>query len=284
MSDMGKLYVVATPIGNLNDISKRGIDTLRDVDMILCEDTRNSIKLLNRYDIKNKLVSYHKFNEREKCSKIIKELEDKDIALISDAGTPCISDPGYVLIKSCREHNIEVISVGGISAVITGLSVSGLKCDSFTFYGFFPRENKDKISLINDINMSKVNTYVFYESPKRILSTLEYLYSSLGNIMVCLFSDLTKLYERTYYGDIEKVIREVKDNDKSNLGEYTLVIEKEYVKSKEDDLSIESKLVDIMVKEGVSLKDSVNILNEREKSICKKNIYNASLNLKNVLK
>ncbi len=279
---MGKLFIVATPIGNLNDISKRALDTLNNVDLILCEDTRVSIKLLNHYNIKNKLISYHKFNEKEKTNYIIKELQTKDIALITDAGTPCISDPGYILVKEAKLNNIEVIGIGGISAVITALSISGLNTDSFTFYGFFPRVNKDKINLIENIKKSNINTFTFYESPNRIINTLEYLHNTLGNIMVSLSSDLTKLHEKTYYGNINEVLNTLKNNDKSNLGEYTLIIEKDSIKEEKQTISIEAMLIDIIVKENVSLKESINLLNERNKDISKKDIYNASLNLKNI--
>lgn len=280
---MGKLFIVATPIGNLSDISKRALDTLNNVDLILCEDTRVSIKLLNYYNIKNKLIPYHKFNEKEKTNYIINELQTKDIALISDAGTPCISDPGYVLVKEARENNIEVIGIGGISAVITALSISGLNTDSFTFYGFFPRVNKDKTNLIENIKKSNINTYIFYESPKRIINTLEYLYNALGNIRVSLSSDLTKLHEKTYYGNINDVLNTLKNNDKSTLGEYTLIIEKDIIKEEKQNISIEASLIDIVIKENVSLKESVNLLNARNNDISKKDIYNASLNLKNML-
>ena len=142
---MGILYVVATPIGNLGDISKRALDTLKGVDMILCEDTRHSLKLLNYYEIKKPLFPYHKFNEQEKVSSYINQIKDgKNVALITDAGTPCISDPGYIIVKRAREEGLEVIGVGGISAIITALSVSGLDTKSFAFNGFFPRESKDK--------------------------------------------------------------------------------------------------------------------------------------------
>ena len=160
---MGTLYVVATPIGNLNDMTKRAIQTLKDVDIILCEDTRHSLKLLNHYEIKNKLISYHKFNEKERTQSIINYLkEDKQIAIITDAGTPCISDPGYILIKEARLNNINITPIGGISALITALSVSGLKSDNFTFYGFFPREQKDKKELIKNIKNININTFIFY--------------------------------------------------------------------------------------------------------------------------
>ncbi len=280
---MGKLYVVSTPIGNLKDITLRAIEVLKTVDLILCEDTRQSIKLLNHYDIKNKLESYHKFNEMEKTNKILKELETKDIALISDAGTPCVSDPGYILIKEARENNIEVIPVGGISACITALSVSGLDSNKFSFYGFFPRETKDKNKLIEELEKNPVNTLIFYESPKRIINTLEYLYEKLGNISISVFSDLTKLHEKNYYGRINKVINELKENPKSNLGEYTFILEKGVKKEDEIQVSLEAQLIDIMIKNNITLKEAIAILNN-DSDISKKDIYNASLNLKNILK
>ena len=130
----GKLYVVATPIGNLNDISKRALDTLSEVDLIACEDTRQTIKLLNHYDIKTKMVSYHKFNEKDKSISLVKDLLDgKNIALVSDAGTPCISDPGYNLVKEARENNIEIYGIPGASATVTALSISGLSTTNFSF-------------------------------------------------------------------------------------------------------------------------------------------------------
>ena len=153
---MGTLYVVATPIGNLNDMTKRAIETLKEVDIILCEDTRTSMKLLNNFNIKNKLMSYHKYNEQEQTKNIIKLLkQDKNIAIITDAGTPCISDPGYILVKGARENNITVIPIGGISALITALSASGIETDKFTFQGFFPRETKEKTKLLEELNKTK---------------------------------------------------------------------------------------------------------------------------------
>lgn len=278
---MGKLYVVATPIGNLNDVSFRQIETLKNVNLILCEDTRQSIKLLNHYDIKNKLISYHKFNEESKSSKIINEIKGKniDVALISDAGTPLISDPGYVITKLARENGIEVIGVPGPSAVITALSVSGFEINSFTYYGFFPRESKDKKELIKKINKSDVELFVFYESPKRIKDTLNYLKENINNLEILLCSDLTKLHEKHYYGSIEKVINELNKNPNSELGEYTFVIKKHNIITEDGNISIEAMLVDIIIKENINLKDAINILKERT-NLSKKDIYNASLNLK----
>lgn len=281
---MGTLYVVATPIGNLNDMTKRAIKTLKEVDMILCEDTRTSLKLLNHFDIKNKLVSYHKFNEQEKTNSIIKDLkENKNIALISDAGTPCISDPGYILVKKAREESINVIGVGGISAVITSLSISGLNSDKFTFQGFFPRETKDKNKLIKELETSNINTHIFYESPKRIIKTLEYIKDNLGNIKISVSRELTKLHEKTYQGDITKVLEELKNDEKSTLGEYTFIIEKQEKKEEQNIISIEALLIDKIIKNNISLKEAISTLNKENDNLSKKDIYNASLNLKDVI-
>lgn len=283
---MGNLYVVATPIGNLKDISQRAIETLKEVDYILCEDTRTSLKLLNHFDIKNKLVSYHKFNEQDRSNSIIKNLkEGKNIAIISDAGTPCINDPGEYLVKKAREEQIPVFGIGGISASITALSISGLDTTSFTYYGFFPREKKDQNKLIEEIKSSNIKTYVFYESPKRIIKTLEVLEKELPNIKVSICKELTKLHEKNYYGDITKVLKELKNDDKAQAGEYTFVIEKqEQVKKEEANNSIESTLIDLIIKNNITLKEAVEKLNKDNKNLSKKEIYNASLNLKNILK
>ena len=274
------LYVIATPIGNLNDISKRALETLKDADYILCEDTRNSINLLNHFDIKNKLVAYHKFNEEEKVSSIIKDLKNnKNIALISDAGTPCINDPGNVIVKKAREESIPVIGIGGISACITALSISGLDTTSFTYYGFFPRENREKKTLIDNIKKSDINTFVFYESPKRIIKTLEYLEKELPNIKVNVLKELTKIHEKSFYGNISYVLDLLKKDDKTSFGEYTFIIEKNFKEENNTNISIEALLIDTMIKNNISMKDAIDILNKTT-DFSKKDIYNASLNIK----
>lgn len=280
---MGTLYVVATPIGNLNDMTKRAIDTLTNVDIILCEDTRHSLKLLNHYEIKNKLISYHKFNEKERTQSIINYLkEGKQIAIITDAGTPCISDPGYILIKEARLNNINIIPIGGISALITALSVSGLKSDNFTFYGFFPREQKDKKELIKNMKDSDINTFIFYESPNRIIKTIEYLEQELENVSISVSSDLTKLHEKNYYGSISDVLKQLKENENVTKGEYTFIIEMNNEREQEEvNLSIEAQLIDIVVKKNITLKEAINVLNEKS-NYKKKDIYNACLNMKNI--
>lgn len=282
---MGTLYVVATPIGNLNDMTLRAIDTLKEVSYILCEDTRTSLKLLDHFDIKNKLVSYHKFNEMEKVDRIINDLKNGlDIALISDAGTPCISDPGNILVKRARQEDIKVLGVGGISALVTALSVCGVNTDKFTFYGFFPRETKDKNKLVKEIESSFVNTFVFYESPKRIVKTLEFLSLKLGNVKVSVFKELTKIHEKNYYGLINDVILRLKEDDKTSLGEYTFIIEKEGRILEKSDISLEALLVNEMIKENIGLRDATNKLNNDLDDVSKKEIYNAGLNLKKLFK
>lgn len=282
---MGTLYVVATPIGNLNDMTLRAIDTLKEVSYILCEDTRTSLKLLDHFDIKNKLVSYHKFNEMEKVDRIINDLKSGlDIALISDAGTPCISDPGNILVKRARQEDIKVLGVGGISALVTALSVCGVNTDKFTFYGFFPRETKDKNKLVKEIESSFVNTFVFYESPKRIVKTLEFLSLKLGNVKVSVFKELTKIHEKNYYGLINDVILRLKEDDKTSLGEYTFIIEKEGRILEKNDIFVEALLVNEMIKENIGLKDATNKLNNDLDDVSKKDIYNAGLNLKKLFK
>lgn len=282
---MGILFVVATPIGNLNDLSPRAIETLRIADYILVEDTRQTIKLLNHFDIKNKMVSYHKFNEKERSSEIISDLKDgKNVALVSDAGTPCISDPGYILVKVALENNIKVIGIPGCSAVITALSIGGLDTSSFTFYGFVPTENKPRKDLFNKIKESDIKTKVVYESPKRIIKLLKDLKFEIPGCVVSVCSELTKLHESCIHGKIEDVYEKMKDDPNSLKGEYVILISNEPKKLEETSISIEALLIDVMVKENCSIKEAVNLVNKQNEDYSKKDIYNAGLKLKDILK
>ena len=282
---MRTLFVVATPIGNLSDFSLRGIETLKTCDYILAEDTRQTIKLLNHFEIKNKMVSYHKFNEEKKSASVIEDLKSgKNIALVSDAGTPCISDPGYILVKHARENNIKVASVPGCSAVIAALSAGGLDTSTFTFYGFVPTENKPKKELFESIKHSNVKTKVVYESPKRVIKLLKDLKDEMPGCVICVASEITKVHESYEYGKIEDVYEKMKDNPDSLKGEYAILIQNEKEDEKESAISIEAMLVDIIIKEKRTIKDAIKILNEKQKDISKKDIYNASLNLKEILK
>ncbi len=280
---MGILYVIGTPIGNLDDLSKRVIDTMNFVDYIACEDTRNSINLLRYLGINKKLVAYHKFNEKGKSNTIIDDLKaGKNIGLISDAGCPCISDPGSILVSEAVKNNIEVISIPGPSAVITSLMSCGLDTSSFTFYGFFPRENKETKELCKKIKTDSSKLAIIYESPKRIIKLLEKINEVLNNPNVCLCNDLTKKFEKKYYGSTSDVIKELTNNPNSELGEYVILIEKnELVADKSLELSIESMIVDEMIKGNCTMKDAIKIVSEKHK-INKNNVYNASLNLKKI--
>lgn len=282
---MGTLYVIATPIGNLQDISKRALTIMENVSFILCEDTRVSIKILNHYNIKKKLVSYHKFNEEQKLSSILEKLENgEDIAIISDAGTPLISDPGYLLVKACRERGIKVIGIPGPSAIITALSIAGINTTNFSFYGFLSTNNRKFENEIEGILASKVNAIVLYESPKRIVKLVEKLITHFPNSKLFIASDLTKLHERSFYGLIEEVYKEISRDPNIEKGEYVLVLEKEYIKDKkEEEMSYECLLIDTIIKEKVTMKEAINIVSKKKK-IAKNILYNASLKIKEIIK
>lgn len=282
---MGILYVVSVPIGNNKDITINAIETLKSVDIIACEDTRTSGLLLKEYNINNKLVSYHKFNENNKSDFLITELlSGKNIAIISDAGTPCINDPGSYIVAKAIQNNIEIIPVCGASAVITALSISGFTISTFEFLGFFPRVNKEVQLLFESIKTSDAKLFVLYESPKRIKKTLELIIDNLDNPFVCVFNDLTKKYQRVYRGECKKVLEELSNNPNSEKGEYVFIIEKINDKKKinNEEISLEASLVNTMIKNNCSLKDAIKKLNE-ESSFNKNEIYNASLKLKKLI-
>lgn len=215
----GKLYIVSTPIGNLSDITLRAIDTLKKADLIACEDTRHSLQLLNHLKIKKPLVSYHDHSGRTKVQKIITELKSgKNVALISDAGTPGISDPGEVLIKEAIAEEIGVIAIPGVSAAITALSVSGLSTDEFVFVGFLPHK-KGRQTRLRVISEEK-RTVILYESPYRIKKLLGELMEFVGDRNVAVCRELTKKFETIYRGEISEVIPNIKEK-----GEFVVIIE-----------------------------------------------------------
>ena len=206
MSNTGQLFVVGTPIGNLKDVTLRAISTLQSVDIILAEDTRNSKKLLDAHKIETKMISYHEHSNDKEIKKIIDLLlEGKDLALISDAGTPTISDPGYGLIRDCIKHDIVIVPIPGVSAITAAMSVSGLPSDSFTFVGFLPQKKGrlKKIELLKNIE----NTVILFESPYRLEKTLNQLLEHLGNRSVVVGRELTKLYEEVIRGNLGDVIK-----------------------------------------------------------------------------
>ena len=205
MSDKGKLFVVATPIGNLQDFTFRGVETLKTVHCIFAEDTRTSKKLINHYDIDTKLYSYHDHSSEKEINRLLEILKDqKDVALISDAGTPTISDPGYGLIRECIREGIDIIPIPGASALTAAISASGLPSDAFTFIGFLPTKKgrKKKISFLKDLD----TTIVLFESPHRLIKTLNQLKEALGERPVVVGRELTKLYEEIIRGNFSSTI------------------------------------------------------------------------------
>ena len=284
-TETGKLYIVATPIGNSRDMSPRGKQILTDVDIIAAEDTRRSMVLLGKLEIRNKLVSNHKFNEYGKAKYFINEmLRGKSVAVITDAGTPCISDPGNELIKAAVEAGIPVIGVSGCCAAVTALSVSGFDLSSFLFYGFFPRENAERRKLLEKMRHGDTCTFALYESPKRIMELVDFFIDSEAKCRMCLCNDLTKLHETAFRGTPREVKEQLLAKGNYDKGEYAVVIEidEDYIFNKtEHTVSAEAMLVDAMVAGDLSAKEAVAaVLSDENNSYSKNELKAAALNLK----
>lgn len=224
----GKLYVVATPIGNLEDITYRAVNVLKEVAFILAEDTRESKKLLNRYEIDTQLISYRDQNHDRMIDKIIEKLDfGLSLALVSDCGTPLISDPGYRLVKDLRDRGYIVESIPGPSAIISALSISGLPTDKFTFLGFLPKSDGKRNSLLKEYD-NLDTTLVIYESPHRLVKLLENVLETLGDVTVGIAKDLTKMREDFWYGNVSEVLEMLKEKDFENNphGEFVVMVRK----------------------------------------------------------
>jgi 16S rRNA (cytidine1402-2'-O)-methyltransferase len=222
---VGKLYIVSTPIGNLKDITLRAMEVLGDVDLIACEDTRETRKLLNHYAIKAKTTSYHEHNKRQKTPLILKQLlSGKNCALVSDRGTPAISDPGFFLVRAAIEHNIEVVPVPGSSALLAALVVSGMPTDRFLFFGFLPKKKSARRKTIEEIDKTSA-TVVVYATARTLSDDLNELNELLGDRRAAIVREVTKLNEETIRGKLSELLRVVKDGEITLLGEFVLVIE-----------------------------------------------------------
>ncbi len=268
------LYIVSTPIGNLDDITLRALEVLKKSNIILCEDTRRSLKLLSFYKIKKRLISYHKFNEKKQLDNIIKYFnEGKILSLISDAGTPLLSDPGKILVNKCIENGIEVIPIPGPSSLTSALSVSGFK-DQFLFYGFLPKRENELKKILSELSQSEY-TQIFFTPSKKINFYIKSFKKFYSGRKILIAKEITKIHEAFIREDIDK-LHEFRENLK---GELTIVISEN---NKKLDVFNEEKIVNkikIYLKK-YSLKDTVNLILETEK-INKKKIYNLCLKIKN---
>ncbi len=274
----GKLYLCATPIGNLEDMTFRVIRTLKEVDLIAAEDTRNSIKLLNHFEIKTPMTSYHEFNKYDKAKVLVdKMLAGENIALITDAGTPGISDPGEELVKQCHEAGIEVTSLPGAAACITALTLSGLSTRRFCFEAFLPSDKKEK-ALILDSLKNETRTIICYEAPHRLIKTLEELYQTLGNRRITICRELTKKHETVFVTTFEEAIEFYNENEPK--GECVIVIEgKSFDEIKEESIkewsqmSIEEHMEHYLM-QGIDKKEAMKVV-AKDRGISKRDVYNA---------
>ena len=265
------LFLVATPIGNLNEVSNRTLDTLRNVDVIACEDTRNTIKLLSHFDIHTKMITYHNFNEEESSKGIIKLLaEGNDVALVSDAGYPLISDPGYLLVNEVIENGFNIVTVSGPNAALNGLVASGLETNHYLFYGFLNSKSSQARKELEELK-SFPYTIVFYEAPHRIEKTLKLMNEVLGDRKACLARELTKLHEQYHRGTLSQLC-ELHDLK----GEMVLIVEG--YKKKQEEINLDSVLdeIDNLISSGMKTKSAINEVSKKY-NLSKNNLYNLYL-------
>lgn len=284
---MATLYVVATPIGNLRDMTPRAVDILQSVKLIAAEDTRVTQRLLSFFEIKTPLTSCYEHNQRSKAPYIVRRMleEDMDVALTTDAGTPCISDPGSVLVREAAIAEIPVLAIPGPSAMAAALSVSGMDVTEFTFYGFLPRGKGElKEKLLDIARHSKIS--VVHESPHRVIDLLTAVYEMFPRTEVSASCDLTKKYELTLRGNVREVLEALKANPKAEKGEYCLVLQwhREDIPPLAEavvSISLEARLTEGMLQQGLTLRESMETLvgqGERKNAV-----YAAGLRVKNLL-
>lgn len=280
------LYVVATPIGNLGDMSPRAVEVLKSVALIAAEDTRMTMKLTQRFGIETLLTSCHRHNEQGKAEGIVRRMleEGIDVAVVTDAGTPAISDPGTILVRQVAEAGIEVVAVPGPSAMAAAMSVSGIDVTEFTFLGFLPREKKDLQAALRSA-AQRTQAGIVHESPYRVLDFMRVLADTLPQAYVSVSCDLSKLHELTLRGPVAEVLARMEANDKTEKGEYCIVIDFRAVPREEpkaeSTLCLEARLLDLLL-QGADMRDaSRRLVEEGEK---KNAVYAAALRLKGMLR
>ena len=277
----GILYLCATPIGNLQDMTPRVVETLKEVDLIAAEDTRNSIKLLNHFEIKTPMTSYHEFNKVEKALYLVEQLQTgKNIALISDAGTPAISDPGEILVRECHNAGIRVTSLPGACALITALTMSGLNTRRFCMEGFLPSDKKEKRNILEELKQES-RTIILYEAPHRLSKTLSELYEALGDREIALCRELTKKFETVMKTTLKEAIDYYKENEPR--GEYVLVLEgKSLIEKKQEKIeewekmSIEEHMA-FYENQGIDHKEALKKV-AKDRGVGKRDIYKYLVN------
>ena len=272
----GTLYLCATPIGNLEDITFRVINTLKEVDLIAAEDTRHSIKLLNHFEIKTKMTSYHEYNRVEKAKVLVKQLQEgKNIALITDAGTPGISDPGEELVRQCHEAGITVTALPGACALINALIISGQPTRRFCFEAFLPADKKERKLILEELK-NETRTIILYEAPHRLVRTLEELKETLGNRRMTLCRELTKRHETAFHTTIEELI--LYYQTEKPLGECVLVIEGRSQKEIEDEAKAAFEEISIeehmkrYEDQGIARKEAMKLV-AKDRGVTKRDIY-----------
>ena len=273
----GKLYLCATPIGNLEDITYRVVRTLNEVDLIGAEDTRNSIKLLNHFDIKTPMTSYHEFNKYDKAKQLVEMMkEGKNIAIITDAGTPGISDPGEEVVRQCFEAGIQVTSLPGPAACITALTMSGQKTRRFVFEAFLPKDKKEKQQVLESLK-NEVRTTIIYEAPHRLVKTLKELEKTIGNRPLTICRELTKKYEEAFQTTISEAIEYY--DSREPKGEYVLVIagkpmeEIQAEKREQWELMTIEEHVQFYMNQDIDKKTAMKMV-AKDRGVSKRDIYN----------
>jgi len=273
----GTLYIVATPIGNLEDITLRAIKTLKDVDLIAAEDTRHTRHLLDRYQIGTQLTSYHDHNKEEKAPVLVaRMLEGKSVALVSDAGTPGISDPGYFLINLAIDQGITVVPIPGATAAIAALSVSGMPTDSFVFEGFLPAKHMARLKRIRDL-VREERTMIFYEAPHKVIRAIEDMIDILGDRRAVMTRELTKIHEETVRGTLSEILKRLKTG--TVKGEFTLIVHGATTEPLKQDIDTAEYLRNLMLHRGMTRKDAISVAAD-ELGLPKKEVYKESLKIK----
>ena len=274
----GKIYLVATPIGNLSDISMRAIETLKNVDIIACEDTRNTIRLLNHFEIKGHLTSYHEYNKIDKAYELCEKVkEGNNIAFVSDAGMPAISDPGYELVDIAYKEGLEVTVVPGASAVVSALAISGISSRRFAFEGFLPADKNEKKEILTELSQES-RTLILYEAPHRLLKTLKELFEYMGDRNIAIVREITKLHEEVLRGKLADIIDDYESEKIAIRGEYVLVIEGKSLLEKREERQKSFEEISIRehyekyIAEGMDKKEAMKAV-AKDRGIQKRDVY-----------